>query len=398
MEEENIVSTSAMTMHERMTRIYEHREADRAPILDIPWPSTLARWWQEGLPANVEWHDYVGADHIREIAADNSPRFPVQVLEQTDEYMIHTNEWGATKKDWIPVSSTPEYLDFTIKDPDSWAKAKERMQPGRDRIDWDSLKRDYRVWRERGDWITGVLWFGFEVTYSHMVGDSLFLAMIERPEWVIDMVNAMLDLSIELLEMVWEAGYHFDEVMWYNDMGYKNAQFMSVQMYRDLFKPADRRAAEWAHGKGLKTYYHSCGDINPFVPELIEVGVDMLNPLEVKAGMDPLALKARYGQELAFHGGLNAVCYENPEDMWAEMERVIPVMKENGGYVIGTDHSVPNSVSLEQYREFVARAKKLGSYDQGRPKSLTLQQTSPKNERFYPENLDKCRNSVYNSH
>jgi len=170
-----------------------------------------------------------------------------------------------------------------------------------------------------------------------MVGESLFVAMVEQPEWVIDMVNTMLDLSIELL--------------------------YSVQMYRDLFKPADRRAAEWAHSKGLKVCYHSCGDVNPFVPELIKVGVDMLNPLEVKAGMDPLALKARYGNELAFHGGLNAVCYENPEDMWAEMERVIPVMKKNGGYVIGTDHSVPNSVSLEQYHEFVGRAKKLGSYD-----------------------------------
>lgn len=58
-------------------------------------------------------------------------------------------------------------------------------------------------------------------------------------------------------------------------------------------------------------YYHSCGNITPFVPELSDVGVDMLNPLEVKAGMDPLALKARYSQELAFHGGLNAVCYKS---------------------------------------------------------------------------------------
>ncbi len=356
------MSRPEMTTRERMTRMYEHREADRAPIVDSPWASTIVRWEREGMPANADWAEYLGADHVHQIWTDNSPRFPMEVLEATDEYRTYTTMWGATKKDWLNTGAQG-YLDYTVKDPDSWAKAKERMQPSRDRIDWDSLKRDYRVWREQGDWITGVLWFGFEVTYSHMVGDSLFLAMIERPEWVIEMVSTMLDLSIELLEMVWEAGYHFDEVMWYNDMGYKNAQFMSVQMYRDLFKAADRRAAEWAHSKGLKTYYHSCGDVNPFVPELIEVGVDMLNPLEVKAGMDPLALKARYGDELAFHGGLNAMCYENPEDMWAEMERVIPVMKENGGYVIGTDHSVPNSVSLEQYREFVARAKKPGSYD-----------------------------------
>jgi uroporphyrinogen decarboxylase len=110
-------------------------------------------------------------------------------------------------------------------------------------------------------------------------------------------------------------------------------------------------------------HYHSCGNITPFVPELIDAGVDMLNPMEVKAGMDPLALKATYGEDLAFHGGLNAMYYDPPEAMWAEMERVIPVMKEKGGYVIATDHSIPESVSLEQYREFIVRAKELGRYD-----------------------------------
>jgi uroporphyrinogen decarboxylase len=287
----------------------------------------------------------------------------VQVLEETDEYRIHTTPWGETRKDWLHHGGTPQHLEFTVKDPDSWAKAKERMQPDRDRIDWARLKREYKSWRENGDWISASFWFGFEVTYSHMVGVPLFLAMVEQPEWVIDIVNTMLDLSIALFDMVWEAGYHFDQVNWWNDLGFKGTQFMSLQMYRDLFKPADRRAAEWAHRKGLKVYYHSCGNINPFVPELIDVGVDMLNPMEVKAGMDPLALKARYGDQLAFHGGLNAMLYDPPERMWAEMERVIPAMKGNGGYMIGTDHSVPDSVSLEQYRQFVVRAKELGRYD-----------------------------------
>jgi hypothetical protein len=62
----------------------------------------------------------------------------------------------------------------------------------------------------------------------------------------------------------------------------------------------------------------------------MDAGIDMLNPLEVKAGMDPLALKARYGDKLAFHGGLNALLYEQPERMWAEMERIIPNMKAQG--------------------------------------------------------------------
>jgi len=352
-----------MTMHERMKRIYAHQEADRCPILDGPWASTLERWHREGMPEGVEWTDYLGADKIQSIGADNSPRYPVEVLEETDEYQVHTTVWGATKKDWKHVGGTPQQIDFRVKDPDTWAKAKERMTPSRDRINWARLEREYKGWRENGEWISAGFWFGFEVTYSHMVGVPLFLAMAERPEWVIDMVDTMCDLSIALFDMVWEAGYHFDQVNWWNDLGFKGTQFMSVQMYRDMFKPADRRAAEWAHRHGCVVHYHSCGNINPFVPELIDAGVDMLNPMEVKAGMDPLALKECYGDQLCFHGGLNAMLYDPPEAMWAEMERLIPVMKQNGGYVISTDHSIPESVSLETYREFVRRAKVLGQYD-----------------------------------
>lgn len=56
------------------------------------------------------------------------------------------------------------------------------MQPSRDRIPWSELDREYRRWRERGDWVMGLLWFGFEVTYSYMVGSPLFIAMVEDPE------------------------------------------------------------------------------------------------------------------------------------------------------------------------------------------------------------------------
>jgi uroporphyrinogen decarboxylase len=357
------MSQAEMTMHERMTRMYEHREADRCPIVDGPWPSTIERWQREGMPADADWIDYLGVDRIVSIGVDNSPRFPVEVLEETDEHIVHTNEWGLTKKDFRDRHSTPQRLEYRVKDPDAWAEAKERMQPDPSRVDWDRLRRNYRSWREQGAWISAAFWYGFEVTYSHMVGPDLFLAMVEQPEWVLDMVNTYLDLCITMFEMVWDAGYHFDQVNTWNDMGFKGKQFMSVQMYRDLFKPADRRLAEWAHQRGLKMHYHSCGNINPLVPELIDAGIDLLNPMEVKAGMDPLQLKSDYGDKLAFHGGLNALLYREPEKMWAEMERVIPVMKTNGGYIIATDHSIPDNASLDTYRHFVVLAKKLGSYD-----------------------------------
>jgi uroporphyrinogen decarboxylase len=169
-------------------------------------------------------------------------------------------------------------------------------------------------------------------------------------------------VNVALLEMVWDAGYTFDSIIWYDDMGYKHNQFFSLRTYRELLKPVHKRAVDWAHSKGAKAHLHSCGDIRPFVPELAEIGVDALNPLEVKAGMDPIELKRMYGDRLALHGGINAVLYNDMPALEAEMRRVIPVVKENGGYIFSSDHSVPSSVSLSDFRRIVGLAKELGCY------------------------------------
>jgi uroporphyrinogen decarboxylase len=192
--------------------------------------------------------------------------------------------------------------------------------------------------------------------------ERVLFALVERPEWVQDMFSHFLEVNLALLEMVWDAGYRFDSVFWYDDMGYKLSQFFSLRMYRELLKPYHQRAIDWAHAKGAKAHLHSCGDIRPFVPELVGLGLDALNPLEVKAGMDPCALKQMYGKELVLHGGINAVLWDKPEEIKAEMERVIPVLKESGGYIFSSDHSVPSSVSLEDFRQIVSLAKRLGAY------------------------------------
>lgn len=352
-----------LTTRERFQRMFEHREADRIPVQDSPWSSTLARWRQEGLPEGVHWVDYFDLDHIAHIGADNSPRYPVEVLEETTDYKIYTSKWGATLKDWKHTTSTPEFLDFTITDPDKWRDAKKRMSPTSDRINWDQLQKHYKKWRERGDWIEANLWFGFDVTHSWAVGtERVLVAMIEDPDWCVDMFNHFLDVSMALLDQVWDAGYHFDCAMFYDDMGYKGKQFFSLKTYRELLKPAHKRAVEWAHAKGIPVRLHSCGNINPFIPELIEIGINALNPLEVKAGMDPIHLKETYGAQLVLHGGINAVLWDDREAIEAELRKVIPVVKESGGYVFASDHSIPSSVSLHDFRHIIELVKELGAY------------------------------------
>ena len=352
-----------MTSHERFSRMYEHREADRIPIIDSPWAATIERWQREGMPKDVNFVDFFDLDRVAHIGADNLPRFPVKVIEDTDAHKISTSAWGVTMKQWKHMASTPEFLDFTVVDRDSWLKAKERMQPTRDRINWDHLAKNYATWRKKGYWIQAGLWFGFDITHSWFVGtERLLFALVEDPEWCKDMFAHELDVHLKLLDMIWEAGYRFDCVAWPDDMGYKFNQFFSLEMYRDLLKPYHQRAIDWAHAKGIKAHLHSCGDINPFIPELVGMGLDALNPLEVKAGVDPVRVKQTYGKQLVLHGGINAVLWDHPAQIRAEMERVVPLMKEGGGFIFSSDHSVPSSVSVDDFRGIVELAKQLGRY------------------------------------
>ncbi len=346
-----------------MLRMYEHKEADRVPITDGFWDSTIKRWNKEGLPEGVSPDKYFDLDKFAGFVANNSPKLPEKVIEETEEYRIFTSDWGVTMKTWKNHGGTPEYIDYTIKDPATWKKVKERMTPAKDRINWAQLEKNYKQWRKDGTWITAIFWFGFNVTSSFAVGtERTLIALIEEPEWIIDMYNTYLEMHFALYQMVWDAGYHFDEIICYDDLGYKNKQFFSVKMFRETLKPSYRRASDWAAEKGVKFRLHSCGNILPFIPEFIDAGIGMLNPLEVKSGMDPVEIKKQFGAKIALHGGLNATLFTRPEQMWTEMKRVIPACKKNGGYMISSDHSVPESTSFEQFREFVRLGKELGKY------------------------------------
>ena len=352
-----------MNSYERIKRMYEHREADRVPILDDPWAGTLRRWRSEGMPANVAWEDYFGADKIGVFQLNNSPRYERSILEENDRWYIETTEWGVTRKCFKQEDSTPEFLDYKVVDEASWAEAKKRMMDDTDRIPWDRLKENFARWRAEGRWIRGIFWFGFDITHSHMMGtENLLIAMMEEPELVEDMFDTYLTRAISLYDRLWDAGYRFDEMFWYDDMGYKGTTFFSPDMYRRMLKPYHTRAVNWAHDHGIVAQLHSCGDVRTLVPDILETGVDALNPLEVKAGMDPVALKNQYGDRLLLRGDINAVNWSNAEAILAEIDEKVPVLKQNGGFIFSSDHSIPNSVSFENMKLIMERIHKVGKY------------------------------------
>ena len=350
----------SMTSKERFRRMYEHKEADRVPIWEQPWAATLLNWQKKGL-VKEGWADALGLDRSVTLSVDNSPRYPVNIIEDGEDYYIQTTEWGVTLKQFKFAGSTPEFLDFTITDFEKWLEAKKRMQFDPSRINWDMYNNP--KWEKDGYWINAGLWFGFDVTHSWMVGTERWLiAMMEDPDWVKDMYETQLDMSLMHFDKLLEMGYHFDAIHWPDDMGYKHSQFFSLDTYRELSKPFHKKACDWAHERGMKVILHSCGNILPIVPELIEIGVDALNPLEVKAGMDPYMLKDKYGDKLAFWGGCSALNWLEKGKMLEDIETLVPYMKKGGGYIFSTDHSVPDNVDLDEFRQVVARVKELGKY------------------------------------
>ena len=352
-----------MTTYERFKRMYEHKEADRIPIIDSPWEGTIRRWEKEGMPKGMDWCDYFDVDKIVSIGVDITPRFERKILEENDRYYIETSSWGVTMKHFKEADSTPEMLDFKVVDADEWEKAKTRMTLSDDRIPWDTLKNNYDRWLAEGQWISAGFWFGFDVTHSWMMGtENTLIAMMEEPELVTDMFDTYLNRCETLFSRIWDAGYRFDEVSWPDDMGYKGTTFFSPAMYREMVKPFHARAVKWAHDHGIYARLHSCGNIMDLVPDIVDTGMDALNPLEVKAGMDALKLKREYGDKLVLHGGINALYWKDADRIVAEINEKVPVLKENGGYIFSSDHSIPNDVSLENMKRIVAAAKEAGKY------------------------------------
>ena len=131
-------------------------------------------------------------------------------------------------------------------------------------------------------------------------------------------------------------------------------------------KEADRVAiCDAFKSRGIPMILHSCGYTAELMPLIIETGFDCIQPLEVKAGNDLVSLKAEYGDQLAFMGGIDvrAMASPDPDDIVREISSKIPIAKQGGGYIYHSDHSVPDNVSFEQYCRVLELVHEYGKFD-----------------------------------
>jgi uroporphyrinogen decarboxylase len=118
------------------------------------------------------------------------------------------------------------------------------------------------------------------------------------------------------------------------------------------------------HSLGLKVMMHSCGFIEPLLPHVVETGIDCLQAMEIKSGMDLLRIYRQYGDRLSLMGGIDVrtLCTNDHAVIDRELEAKIPVVKQGFGYMLHTDHSVPPTVKYGTYRYFIEKGLSLGLF------------------------------------
>jgi uroporphyrinogen decarboxylase len=194
--------------------------------------------------------------------------------------------------------------------------------------------------------------------------EHLLMGMALDPEWVAEMADLYAAVTVRLLEILFGREGLPDGLWVWDDLGFKNRPFMSPAMYRALVFPAHKKLFDFAHGRGLPVVLHCDGYVEPLIPALIEAGINCLQPLEVKAGMDLLRLKQRFGERIALIGGMDARALESNDRQIVEAELLgkLPGVMAGSGYVLQVDHSVSPLVEYETYKFFVERGLEIGTY------------------------------------
>ena len=137
------------------------------------------------------------------------------------------------------------------------------------------------------------------------------------------------------------------------DFGTQRGPFISPQAYRDLYKPFQKAINDKIHElTSWKTFIHCCGGIFPLIPDMIEAGFDILNPVQCSAkDMDPVRLKKEFGNELVFWGGgvdtQKTLPFGTPDDVYKEVSERIEIFRQNSGFVFNSIHNVQSNVPVE---------------------------------------------------
>ncbi len=192
----------------------------------------------------------------------------------------------------------------------------------------------------------------FEIAWQLRGMDTFFMDMAMQPDIPRYMMERLTDLMCENIHRVLRnAGDRIDMVYFYDDVASTTNLLMSIRMWDELIRPCHQRLIDAAKSHGKKVMYHSDGALRPLLQRLIDMGVDVLNPLQPNAAdMEPTELKRDFGDRLSFHGGIDIIELlprGTKEKVKSEARRMMSTLGTSGGYILASSHHIQADTPLE---------------------------------------------------
>jgi len=281
----------------------------------------------------------------------------------------YIDEWGITRK-MAKNGYYYDIVDYPLKNasisdldkydwPDPYASERTKGLEEEARKLWE--KTDYAIVAN----FTGSI---FEHA-QHLRGLEAFLMdMLTNQRFAEKLMDKILEFHLTVAESFFQSvGRYLDVVKLADDVATQNGPLISLELYRKLIKPRQRELISFIKKRtNAKVFLHSCGAVHSFIDDFIEIGVDILNPVQVSAsGMDTRKLKKEFGDKIVFWGGIDTqrvLPYGAVQDVENEVRRRIRDLAPGGGYVLSAVHNIQPDVSPENIWAMYSAAINCGVY------------------------------------
>jgi uroporphyrinogen decarboxylase len=235
-------------------------------------------------------------------------------------------------------------LNHPLAEVHSVAELKEYHFPQTEWFDTRFTQEDEELSRQYA--IIGGMWAPFWHDAIDLFSiEKMFVELYTNPVLIMEVVDRCFQLHYEVTRKCFEENSdHIDVFFFANDYGTSNCLIIDPDLWRKYFKPYQKKLADLGHQYGIHVAMHSCGDIHQIIPDLIEIGVEILNPIQVSVpNMDPAILKREYGKDLVFFGAIDynqLLNFGTPEEVRAGVRSMIDILGNDGRYIVAPSHDL----------------------------------------------------------